>query len=227
MRNTIFSVAIFLIALVFGPATGSAATYGVPVKGLTGVNATTTFSDFLPANGKIDFYIPINGNETYGVSGGGLSPDTCSGFGCGGSLTMFLRFAPVTPGPNILTLLFEDLDLKGVNDPSGFLESLQIFSSNLVSLAFFDEFNDTFVVGAETTSNGQKIQMPVTVGSSPFLLKLKLKAIFPDGRQPRLINTPESLIAYLAPVPLPGALWLFAAGLAGIGFLSRRQQAAG
>jgi hypothetical protein len=211
-----------LSSLLLTPVPGSAATYGVPVKGTTGTAATTVVNDFVPANGGIDFYIPLDGTETYGVSGGGLSSDSCWGFGCGGSLSMYLRFSPVTPGPNLLTLRFEDLDLNGVNDPSGFLETLELFSTSLVSIALFDHFMDPYVVGAQTNANGQKLQVPVNVAGGPFLLKLKFKTVFPPGWQSKVTNTPEALVAYLTPVPLPAALWLFAAGLAGLGCLSRR-----
>lgn len=48
------------------------------------------------------------------------------------ALTMYLRFTPIAPFPlasAVLTLSFTDLDLSGVNDPSGFTETIPFFSA--------------------------------------------------------------------------------------------------
>ncbi|HKN86647.1 MAG TPA: hypothetical protein VJV04_07300, partial [Nitrospiraceae bacterium] len=45
---------------------------------------------------------------------------------------MYLRFTPIAPFPlasAVLTFSFVDLDLKNVNDPNGFTETLQFFSA--------------------------------------------------------------------------------------------------
>src|SRR5262249_9545577 len=54
---------------------------------------------------------------------------TCSDSGNGGAtLDMILKFSPVSiTNPSLLTIKFQDLDLKNVNDPTGFLESLQVW----------------------------------------------------------------------------------------------------
>ena len=113
------------VAGLMSPA--SAATTGIVVSGIGSTtqiglhpasNAGPDGGNLLGAGG-IEYYIPLSGgNGTYGVSNYGLNAD----FGNGGPTEkMFLYFSPVS-GNSVLTIKFQDLDLVGANDPSGFFE---------------------------------------------------------------------------------------------------------
>src|SRR3982751_3193198 len=98
MATLLFGVVLLLGAV--SPV--SADTIGVAVAGLGSSTVVGTSSA-----GTISFYIPLTSGAsgTYGVSGKGTTSDTCTTPNClGGSLDMFLRFAPVQVGANVLTL---------------------------------------------------------------------------------------------------------------------------
>jgi hypothetical protein len=90
--------------------------------------------------GAMGFYIPLDSanNGTYGtdipgwwVGDAGTFSDSRNGsFTNSNALSMYLRFTPLAPSPlasAVLTFSFTDLDLIGVNDPSGFTETIQFF----------------------------------------------------------------------------------------------------
>ena len=230
------TVAALGLALAFGVAgvnraeAASTYTYGVPVKSLTN---STKVGDVDPDH-TINFYIPLDGgsdnNDTYGKNGEGLHADTCNERdGCEkGQLTMYIRYAPVTPiaGPAVITFDFTDLDLKGVNDPFGFFESVEFYYKDK-SLGKVDEKTDIQVQSANV--NRQLIQIVVGEVLSPFTVKLVLKTS--GDIKKGMVNTEEKLKTYikqpLAPVPLPAALPLFGTGLAAIGMLRWRRSRTG
>lgn len=200
------------------------------------INPTTGAAVGSQAGGDISFYALLNGEGTYGVGSNatnGLVADTCrrttssSTNTCtGGTLNMWLRFAPVTLGANVLTLAFTDLDLRGVNDPSYFLESVRIFDySGLVrtEVAFVDHEDDPEVVRANDTY--QRLDLDVDVDNNPYYVQLVLGTIFrsnaPTGTY---TNTRESLRATMTSVsvPEPATLSMLGAGLLLIGFATRR-----
>ena len=84
---------------------------------------TTEVRAALGATPAIKYYIPLrDAPGVYGDGGFGTFSDTGNG---GGVLTMILAFSPVDiTRPGLLTILFEDLDLSGANDPYCFFESI-------------------------------------------------------------------------------------------------------
>jgi hypothetical protein len=209
-------------ATVIGVAVGSNGSLGNPVG--------------TSSNGTISFYALLNGSGTYGVGGAGLTSDTCTiGFfssSCtGGRLDMWLRFAPVTLGANILTLQFTDLDLFGVNDPSYFLESVSIFDSSLTKLAFVDSALDPEVVQANY--NQQTLSLALNVANNPYFTRLTFRTAFNGASRGTYANTIETLLATMTAVPPPpppttsvpepDALSLLGAGLLLVGFAVRRK----
>jgi hypothetical protein len=213
----VLAVALPANANVIGVAVASNGSMGSPVG-----TASST--------GTISFYALLNGSGTYGVSGAGLTPDTCtvgwlSSSCTGGRLDMWLRFAPATLGANILTLQFSDLDLFGVNDPSYFLESVSIYDSSLTSLAFVDSALDPEVVQANY--NQQTLSLALNVANNPYFTRLRFRTSFSGVPRGTYSNTLETLLATLSPVPTtsvpePGALSLLGAGLLLVGFAIRR-----
>jgi hypothetical protein len=120
---------------------------GKPVEGVgSNVQAVSSCGSgacYNTGTGAMRFYIPLNSadNGTYGIDIDGAGPkgeagtfsDSKTGpFTNSNALTMYLRFTPIAPFPlasAVLTLSFTDLDLSGVNDPSGFTETIPFFSA--------------------------------------------------------------------------------------------------
>ena len=179
------------------------------------------------ADGSINFFALLRGSGTYGVSGAGLSADTCtigwSSTCTGGTLDMWLRFAPVTLGPNILTLQFTDLDLFGVNDPNYFLESVGIFDSLGTNLAFVDQVTDAAVLSANF--NQQTLTLGLTATQNPYYTRLRFRTRFNGAPYGTYMNTPERLLATMSAVsvPEPATLSMLGAGLFLMGFVRRRR----
>jgi len=215
------------------PATAATVT-GVAVSGVgSSTLVGSTENRTLLGGDAIKYFIPLGDNNgTYGVGSkcGGNGFGTCSDTGNGGgTLSMILRFSPITTtGPSQLTIRFEDLDLKGVNDPNGFFESLNIFRGatsltggwiNNISSLLVDGDHDSQILSL-------LLNLPIT---DPLYLVLKFKAKSDfEGR-----NTAEYLRATITegdrappvPTPLPGALVLMGTVLAcSYGFGAWRQR---
>lgn len=172
----------------------------------------------LGATPAIKYYIPLSeADGVYGDGGFGTFSDTGNG---GGVLTMILAFSPVNISkPGLLTILFEDLDLKNANDPVGFFESIQILDAGNTALTGVITDIGGLVSGDADTQQLLSLSLATLMVDS-FYLQLKFKAeYFRNGR-----NTPEYLIARISAVPLPAALPLFGTGLGILGFAAWRRR---
>jgi hypothetical protein len=228
------TAAVLMMSVV--PASAGTITTGVAVSGFFATGHAVGLTEFRPIlNGNaIKYFVPLgDGSGTYGVgsacsgTGFGTCIDTGNG---GGTLTMILRFSPVsTSAPSKLSILFEDLDLKHANDPTGFFESLEVLketkTNTLVSLTGL--ITD---IGGLITPYGpgpnpdphNALQLNYSIGvldTNPLYLELKFKA---DFGYEYGTNTPEYLIATvtdiptspvpLAPMPLSATLLLSLGG---------------
>ena len=187
--------------------------------------------DGLFLDNAIKYFIPLKDNNgTYGVSYGcgatrfGTCSDTGDG---GGTLTMILRFSPVSMlGVSTLDVLFEDLDLIGANDPTGFLERLRVFKGDGTAITpWITDIASTLVDGNADTQQLLTLSLgALTVDPLYLILKFKSSSTF-NGT-----NTAEYLIATVtgpdpalppSEVPLPGAFLLMATALIGAGGVAR------
>jgi len=202
-------------------------TYGMAVDGpesntlvATGNQSNTTDPSLV---NQIDFFIPLaDGHHgVFGVDGVGMSSGVFQAGGSG-SMDMWLRFAPERTGDSILTLDFTDLDLFSVNDPDGFLESLEILGRDGASMAFIDAMDHEAVVFADFDT--QLIELALTITEDPFFLRLTLGASL-ENKSGKYRNTVESLTASVDYIPAPATLALFGFGLIGLGAAARRRRA--
>lgn len=214
-------LAIAGLALVSGAVGATPVTYGTPVDA---IGNPVGGANHNAATHEVSFFIPFMGGHagTFGVGGVGMSADTGTPTADNhtGSLDMFLMFAPVQTGPNILTLDFDDLDLAGRNDPNGFLESIEIFDSLGTLLAEIDHYTDPQVILADF--DRQLLEITIDIFESPFIVKLTLAADSGVFVGQRMQNTVESLTATVRHIPEPGTLALFALGVPLLGRLRRR-----
>jgi hypothetical protein len=165
----------------------------------------------LPALGglSIGYFIPLGNNDggIYGTTGlgnvcGSTGFGTCADAGDGGAqLRMILRFSPVsTILPSLLTVNFSDLDLLGANDPSGFLESLQVYQWNGSTASPITSLITS--IGGSVTGNSDVQHLSLALGtltSNPLFLQLNFSA----NASFVGTNTEEFLRATIATVPGP------------------------
>ena len=187
----------------------------------------------LGISNALRYFIPLTSGGTcvFGVDCG-----TSSDSGTGGTLmSMFLAFTPVTPGVGgTLSILFDDLDLINANDPSNFLEEVTVKSggTEIISIDTFDGVivTDTTVPNGPGNPADNITQLVLTldpslVAADPLILELVFSASSTGGK-----NTAEHLLALFdqaggaTPVPLPGALPLFAGGLGLMGLMGWRRK---
>lgn len=205
---------------LFAVSTASAAVIGVTVD--PGDSSTVGQTEFRAALGgdAIRYFIPLgNDDGVYGVDDSGdfgLVSDSGDG---GGTLSMYLLFDGLHAGGQYtLDVLFEDLDLAGANDPNGFFESIEILSADgMTSFSgLITDIANPMVSGDASTQQLLSLFLGV-ITSDSLILRFDFAANFTT----RGVNTAEFLIAEINEVPLPAALPLFFAGVAGLGFASR------
>lgn len=217
--------------LAFGSA-AQAATVGVAVESIgSSIEVGTTEHRDLLGGDAIKYFIPLKrlGNCVYGVDTfGRYDHKTCgvdADKGTGGrELSMFLRFDPVsTTDPSQLSILFEDLDLIGANDPWYFLESVNVLDATGTSLTgVIDDIASAVVTGNADTQQLLSLGLGV-LPTSVYFVELQFVA----SSKYKGWNTPEYLIAEISSmpvVPLPAAGGMLLLGLGALGFARRRRQ---
>ena len=205
MFKKVFILVALSATAVTGVVSASADTIGFAVGS---VGDTTPVGNYqnnavLGGAGSIEYFIPHSDlSGIYGVGGFGMSSDFGNG---GGTLRMILRFDPVsTSSPSTLTVNFLDLDLG--TDPTGLLESVEVFNAANVSLTGLITNTGGLVTG---NSNFSTLSLDLgTLTASPLFLQMDFHASQPaDGP-----NTAEYLRATIQAVPGP----IVGAGLPGL-----------
>ena len=201
-------------------------TTGVTVDGIGSSNVvgtTATGGESVLGDGAVKYFIPLadGADCVYGVDCG-----TSADYGDGGyrKMSMFMRFDPVsTVVESTLSILFEDLDLFGANDPWYFVESINVLDDNGNSITG-GRITDIggLITGDKDTQQLLSLSLGV-IQTNPFFLEL----VFKSKSKYYGKNTPEYLIATVesAAIPLPASLFLLVGGLAGLGVVSRRRVA--
>ena len=208
----------------------SAPIVGVAVGGI-GLSTQVGFAPEVragePFNGKtaIKFLIPLDPAPTsctYGISNCGMQVDYEYAKFTGQLMKMFFKFSGVESKPQELKLIFEDLDLIGVNDPYGFKEEINVkdAAGNSISGGPITNISSPYATG---NSTGQILTFLLPKVSSPgsLWIQLNLQAKMTVGHD-KWKNTPEYVRAELSAIPLPAAAWLLVTALGGLVVAGRR-----
>jgi hypothetical protein len=210
-------------------------TVGMAVGSLTGTDPVGSKENrSLLGGDAIKYFIPLgDSNGIYGLGGNcsGHGFGTCSDTGDGGgTLKMFLRFSPIsTTAPSMLTIKFEDLDLKRVNDPNGFVESLNIYRGATSLTGGWINNISSLLVDGDHDSQILNLVLNLPISDPLYLvLKFKAKSDFKGTNTAEFLRATITEIPQAPPVPtpLPGALVLMGtvlAGSYGVGMWRRRR----
>lgn len=241
-----------LMVLIAAEAQAVTMALGKPVEAIgSNVQAVPSCGSgacYNTGTGAIGFYVPLNSadNGTYGIDIDGAGPkgeagtfsDSKAGpFTNSNALTMYLRFTPIAPFPlesAVLSFSFVDLDLIGVNDPSGFTETIQFFSatnSALTSVITTSPGSGSSPLAYTVTGNSTSQTIVFSdvrsiLSADPFYVKLVFgsKEVYSGTYR----NTIESLTATLttstATVPEPTSMLLLGSGLVALGVWRRVQR---
>jgi hypothetical protein len=276
-RQGIWLALPLVIFLSLVTTSGHAAMYAGTAAGAGGVAYTPGFSGgvfvsagdvtgALPPSSQVaEYFIPLAADHTgtygltpanCGASGVGTCSDSGSGQGYGdaGALSMNLFFdtGAVPAGADVqLDIFFADLDLKPINDPTGFFESLTFsyWDSSDPTNSHFVNIGGVIQEAAQLT-NGvftDHATVDPSPAVDPFTWRLNLTTLDmalldnvangfwiqlgfgsqyldAQGKPKRGTNTPEYLAANLtvSSVPIPTAFWLFGSALIGFIGMSRR-----
>lgn len=221
-RKALVALAFGVFALAGVPGAMAAVIYGTAVDDGNNDGNAGGFSTNTIGN-TIKFYIPLSGSGTYGVGGFGTSASysQCCG---NGTMDMWLQFDGVTPGMGTLRLDFEDLDVDGIETPSGFLETVTVYANGGTSIV--DDMGDL------TNVADRVVEIAVGLIGDPFIVKLAFTADTTGigyRKGTWLRNTAETLVASvetISTVPVPAALPLFGTALAAFGFMRLRRKTA-
>jgi len=185
------------LALTLSVSAAQAITTGVTVDALGSSNQVgNTENRPLLGGVAVEYFIPLTsaGTCTYGIDCG-TSAD--SGFG-GTLMSMYLEFNPVeTTVDSLLSINFEDLDLIGANEPIDFLEIVQVFDDNGVSLTgLIDDISSLLVSGDADTQQLLTLNLG-TLTATSYYLRLQFTA----SSNRFASNTPEYLVATIGAAP--------------------------
>jgi len=213
----------------------------------------------------IEYFIPLSeaAKGTYGVGtlcggdGAGTCADDGSGYGYGDPtpdpdilpealfMNIFFKMDGLPASKSAeLSFEFDDLDLKDVNDPTGFFESISLSYWNWdSSTSTFDTLESLSGTIHEAITTPPPDDAPLkTADDNLITWDLSLLALdalntsaadkqgfwiqlgFGSSYTGTGRNTPEYLTAELtvSPVPVPAAVWLFGTTLIGFVGMSRR-----
>ena len=229
----------------------SANTHAMLITGTPTDNGSTDPVGIQYSSGKIKYYIPINNAD--GIPDGQYGVDDYPGIGgdndyglvadsgwtdaanpLGGPVLSMSIFFDIPDGMkgDILTLWFGDLDLKLLNTPYGFFETIN-FIDGLGSITAGTIYDWSVLAGfSDVTVDDNNIAPPnnsdVTVEISgldltgPFWLNMEFSS-YSENLYGDYWNTKEKLSAELhTSVPEPAVMALFGIGLLGLGFARRR-----
>ncbi|MEM6972278.1 MAG: VPLPA-CTERM sorting domain-containing protein [Pseudomonadota bacterium] len=194
----------------------------------------------------IEYFIPLtNTDGVYGVSAGGdFGQVSDDGNGVrNASLSMFIAFRDIQPLFQYqLEIYFEDLDLQGTADGSGFEEGFNAFDDNGDSLVpgtpesligddlFYDVTSSPALSGTAGGTQSLIVDLGVlnfTSAVTDYVIELRFGSdVLGAGT---FSNTNEFLAPFVRQsanaVPLPPAGWMLLAGLGAMALLSRRRRA--
>lgn len=225
MFSRLLAGAVLVASSMIGSAALAVPVVGVAVDGIgssTTVGITVNKPDL--GGDAIEYFIPLTASPATCVFG--VNCGTTSDVGNGGTkMSMFLRFDPVsTVYPSTLNVYFEDLDLIGVNDPANFLESIEIFNKDGVSLTgLIDDIASPLVTGNSYTQQLLTFALGI-LPESPFFAEFVFASDYDHSRAGR--NTPEYLRAeIISTVPVPAAGLMLLTAMGGFAALRRRKRA--